>query len=509
MLRPLSLLACPRGGARLATRALALPWRRPRSSARRGAGRRRPRRARPPADEPTATRSRSRIDALTPSAIPTQGPIAISGIGHQPRPTRPWTDDQPLRRSSPTTPITDPRRAGRGGRAPTPSTIVGDRITDAGTFDTVDELAPGRVADVHDPGARARARASPATRRASTGSACTPSATSVGRPRRRRRRPGPHLHPARAAEQTRQPVDTAPRDPAARSRSGAPPTAASTAPTRWADAHRAGRPPARRWSTSAPPPAPRRSPGWSTPRCSTPCAARPRQPAALARPTPDGRRARRAATSPPTAARRPSPTRADERGPRRASSRRRTPRPSPAPPGWTSCRRPGAATTSSRSRTATSTSPRPPTHDPEPARAGPPAQRPHALEPWGLTGHARGRLAERLPRPRRRSTAIRREHDDPGHRPGRSPTTHRRVARLDGQHAGRHRRRRPRRAARRPATRVDAARAAAADPQRGGRSRLLEPGPAARWSSCCRPSWHPGRLAPRTSSAASTSTGSS
>ena len=123
-----------------------------------------------------------------------------------------------------------------------PTADVGDRITVPGTFDTIDELAPGESAPLHRPVCRAELpeSASPAsTGSASTRSATTPAAaTSVADGRARTFLP---LVPPQAPRHRRRPSLVAARCAAGRA---APPTARSP------DVDALGAPPRRRAAAS-------------------------------------------------------------------------------------------------------------------------------------------------------------------------------------------------------------------------------------------------------------------
>ena len=146
-----------------------------------------------------------------------------------------------------------------------PTLFVGDRVTVPGTFDTIDELAPGESATVRRLGAR---RAPGHLRRAGRLLDRDPRARrQLGPARPRRRRPGPHVHPPRAVR--RRPgaggLGDPPRSAAACGSTG---TAPSPAPNAGPGASRraAASTACSTWPTR---PARRRTPGWSTPPCST------------------------------------------------------------------------------------------------------------------------------------------------------------------------------------------------------------------------------------------------
>ena len=148
------------------------------------------RRRRPATADPLAVT----IDALTPSCFRRAAPSSHRH-GHQHHDER-WRTSTSTP-SSRRRPMTDARRAGRGRRDAT-RRRVGDADHRAGTFDTIDELAPGRVAPFSRQGAASSCSRSRRAR-ASTGSACTRSARADGPRDARRRRPGPHLPAAGAA----------------------------------------------------------------------------------------------------------------------------------------------------------------------------------------------------------------------------------------------------------------------------------------------------------------------
>ena len=251
-----------------------------------------------------------------------------------------------------------------------------------------------------------RATSASAASRASTGSACTRSATTDAGRDDGRRRPGPHVHPAVAAAgddqsttalvaAVRRRVRHTRRRPASPTSSGGPRRSAPGGRLR-----RAG-------STSAPPPAPRRylagRPGGPRRRATAwPPATRPRSPRADRRPD-DGESRRRGPASPepagrPSAAARPAP--------------RSRPRPSGRSPsaagagcgvGWLArTRQAMPATRSWPCRTATSTSPPRPTTTPALPRRGPAPIGPSSTRS-GCPPPRSSRRAERLPRRRRPS----------------------------------------------------------------------------------------------------------
>ena len=159
---------------------------------------RRAKRARARDDSPLAVT----IDTLTPSTIPAKGDGPGLRDRHQHR-HRPLVDDQRLlvhlRRAA-----DDARPARRGSGHARRTPWSASRITDERHYDTIDGARAGRPRDVQPQ--RRRAGCSRPTPRASTGSACTRSASAAGGPRPARRRPGPHLpadgaHPARPGQE--------------------------------------------------------------------------------------------------------------------------------------------------------------------------------------------------------------------------------------------------------------------------------------------------------------------
>ena len=95
------------------------------------------------------------------------------------------------------------RRARRGRRHRPVDAVVGERITDPGTYDD-DRRARTRGVAGRSP-SRVRRASCPRRSPASTGSGCTRSARQRRRPRHVRRRPGPHV-PAAGAPRTEAPV---------------------------------------------------------------------------------------------------------------------------------------------------------------------------------------------------------------------------------------------------------------------------------------------------------------
>ena len=87
---------------------------------------------------------------MTPSEIPRKGAITLSGVVTNASEEQ-WTDINvsPFISQEPITTRDELAEAAETA----PDTAVGDRLTDPGTYETVDELAPGRQCAVHPPDA--------------------------------------------------------------------------------------------------------------------------------------------------------------------------------------------------------------------------------------------------------------------------------------------------------------------------------------------------------------------
>ena len=399
---------CPRGGA--ATLAAAAGARRRPSTvasvprAERGRSPAAPGQDRRPPRRSSATRSRH-----DRSAHPVHHPDAGSdpGQGHR-SPTGARTPSPPINLHAfiVREPINDQRRAGRGRPADPPVRREPDHRP--GTFDSVDELRPGQSSTFTIRVPRSRVDSTSATRPASTGSACTPSAT-ASRPATTPPTAGP-ARSSRSCPRTRRRQDRA-GHPAAALASGTRPTAASRTST-------AGPSPRRRAGSAQPAGVRRRPPAtrpvsWLVDPAvpDTVRAARSGQPPALARRHDRDRRARRGRAPVGRPSDEPEGDREGEDEEQPSGHRRDRARLDLAEPARRRARRRRAPRPC---RTATSTSPRPPSSTPTPTTS-PAAQRQHA-RPRGASPSRPRRLAERLPRPggHRRSRPGAR---DPGHRP--------------------------------------------------------------------------------------------
>jgi len=84
------------------------------------------------------------IDSLTPSALPTKGPVRVTGEVTN-RSDETWSDIN-LYAFASDTPMTTAAELEEATRTPADA-YVGDRILTEGTYDTVDELAPGETVE--------------------------------------------------------------------------------------------------------------------------------------------------------------------------------------------------------------------------------------------------------------------------------------------------------------------------------------------------------------------------
>ena len=82
------------------------------------------------------------IESLNPTAIPKKGPIRVSGTLTN-RDDETWTSIN-LYAFQSAAPMTTPEELAAAAEVP-PEDQVGERITDVGTYDSVDELAPGET----------------------------------------------------------------------------------------------------------------------------------------------------------------------------------------------------------------------------------------------------------------------------------------------------------------------------------------------------------------------------
>ena len=217
-------------------------------------------------------------------------------------------------------------RSSTRARSPSPPpstrtrTSVGERVTVPGTFDTVDELAPGETRPFADSVPRRAAR-DPRRAEGVYWIGIHALGDSAGAARRVRRRPGPHLHPraSRPATPSQEASVILPirdrvwfdrRGHGRRHRALGAPARGGRQPRRRARHGRLGR-------------RPRRTAGWSTRPCSSRCARlAPRQPAAQPRARP-----RRCPARSPARPRRPADgaTTATPEPTTRVARRRRSP----------------------------------------------------------------------------------------------------------------------------------------------------------------------------------------
>ncbi len=287
------------------------------------------------------------IDTLTPSYLPARGPVRLTGSVTN------NTDDRWVAINTHVfisdTPITSAEELEEQA-ALDPEEPVGERITVPGTFDTIDSLEPGESSQfsieisrarlgveapgvywfgVHALGESGELRDGMADGRARTFVPAGPSA----HPGQRRHRAG-DPHPARGPLR-------AGRQPDGRPTAGRAP---------WTAGDRSAH-----WWTSAQPPAPPPSPGWSTRPSRTqfdtwsPATGRVRSR------TPWNRRARATKSHRPRGRPRGHPPTKPMTKTAVPNRRRRTSPPNPASPGWTASGRRWRVTRSSPSPTATST----------------------------------------------------------------------------------------------------------------------------------------------------------